>query len=183
MNFETFPTVETERFILRQLTTEDAPAVLKLFSDAAVTKDMGIDPFTSITEAVGLILFMNELFKENKAFRWGICNKADQTLIGTCGFNGWETQRGARGEIAYDLGREYWRQGYMTEVLKEAISFGFNMMGLHRIEAFTNLDATPSLNLLIKLGFKEEGVLRGYSTIHGEYADQRCFSLLKNEWE
>lgn len=70
----------------------------------------------------------------------------------------------------------------MTEVLKRVIAFGFETMGLYRIEAFTNLDAAPSIKLLKKLGFNEDGILRGYSSFHGEYVDQRCYSQLKKEW-
>lgn len=70
----------------------------------------------------------------------------------------------------------------MTEVLKTMITFGFEEMGLHRMEAYTNLDATPSMNLLVKLGFQKEGVLRGFAFFHEEYWDQCCFSLLRNEW-
>lgn len=182
MNLEVFPVLKTERFILRQMSIEDAPAVFEIFSDADVTKDMGEDPFISIEQAEDLINFMNNLFIKNKAIRWGIFKKEDSTLIGTCGYNGWEIHRGSRGEIAYDLGKNHWRKGYMTEIIKSLISFGFETMGLYRIEAFTNLDAIPSINLLRKIGFNEDGVLRGYSYSHGGYVDNRCFSLLKNEW-
>ncbi|TXK84983.1 GNAT family N-acetyltransferase [Paenibacillus sp. N3.4] len=72
MNFETFPVLKTERFILRQMLIEDAPAVFEIFSDADVTKDIGEDPFRSIEQAEGLINFMNNLFNENKSIRWGI---------------------------------------------------------------------------------------------------------------
>ncbi|OMF18699.1 GNAT family N-acetyltransferase [Paenibacillus sp. FSL H7-0331] len=182
MNLETFPLLETERFVLRQMTLEDAPTVFEIFSDGDVTKDMGEDPFTSIQQAEGLITFMNNLFHQNKAFRWGIILKENNTLVGTCGYNGWETHRGSRGEIGYDLGKKYWRQGYMTEVLKSVIAFGFETMEFNRIEAFTNLDAEPSMLLLKKLGFNEDGILRGYASFHGEYVDQRCYSLLQREW-
>ncbi|MEK3911321.1 GNAT family N-acetyltransferase [Paenibacillus sp. FSL H7-0331] len=174
--------METERFVLRQMTLEDAPTVFEIFSDGDVTKDMGEDPFTSIQQAEGLITFMNNLFHQNKAFRWGIILKENNTLVGTCGYNGWETHRGSRGEIGYDLGKKYWRQGYMTEVLKSVIAFGFETMEFNRIEAFTNLDAEPSMLLLKKLGFNEDGILRGYASFHGEYVDQRCYSLLQREW-
>lgn len=143
--------METERFVLRQMTLEDAPTVFEIFSDGDVTKDMGEDPFTSIQQAEGLITFMNNLFHQNKAFRWGIILKENNTLVGTCGYNGWETHRGSRGEIGYDLGKKYWRQGYMTEVLKSVIAFGFETMEFNRIEAFTNLDAEPSMLLLKSL--------------------------------
>ncbi|WP_240414887.1 GNAT family N-acetyltransferase [Paenibacillus periandrae] len=182
MNLKTFPLLETDRFVLRQMTLEDAPTVFEIFSDGDVTKDMGEDPFTSIQQAEGLITFMNNLFNQNKAFRWGIILKENNTLVGTCGFNGWEIHRGSRGEIGYDLGKKYWRQGYMTEVLKSVIAFGFETMEFNRIEAFTNLDAEPSMLLLKKLGFNEDGILRGYASFHGEYVDQRCYSLLQREW-
>lgn len=166
--FSNFPELETEQFILRQMRMEDAPAVFKIFSDAEVTKDMGIEPFVSTQQAKELIQFMNELFNQDVAIRWGIVRKSDNMLMGTCGFNAWEVRRGSRGEVGYDLGKDYWRQGYMTEVLKAVITFGFEEMGLHRIEAYTNLDATPSMNLLVKLGFQKEGVLRGFAFFHRE---------------
>jgi ribosomal-protein-alanine N-acetyltransferase len=182
MKFEKFPILITKRFTLRQMTIEDAPAVFNIFSDADVTKDMGEDPFKSIEQAEDLIEFMNNLFNKNKAIRWGIISKEDNTLIGTCGYNGWEIHRGSRGEIAYDLSKKHWRKGYMTEIVECLITFGFETMGLYRIEAFTNVDAIPSINLLKKIGFNEDGVLRGYSSSNGVYVDNRCFSMLKNEW-
>ncbi|WML49938.1 GNAT family protein [Neobacillus sp. PS3-34] len=182
MKFENFPMLETNRLILRKMNLDDASSVFQNLSNPLVTKDMGESPFTSIEQAENLITFMNNLYEENIAFRWGIIRKEDNVLIGTCGYNGWETMRGSRGEIAYDLGVDYWRQGYMVEAMHEMIDFGFNTMGLHRIEAFTNLDATPSMSILKKMGFNEDGVLRGYAFFNGEYWDQRCFSLLKNEW-
>lgn len=182
MNLDSIPVLETERLILRRMSTADAREVFDLFSDAAVTKDVGIEPFAEIRQAEQLIYFMNRLFEEKKAFRWGIIKKDDHTLIGTCGFNGWEMSRGARGEIGYDLKKRYWRQGYMTEAITRVIQFGFITAGLHRIEAFTNLDAFPSIQFLQRMGFTEEGVLRGYARIRGEYTDQRCFSLVRNEW-
>ncbi|MGY4762319.1 GNAT family N-acetyltransferase [Paenibacillus caseinilyticus] len=183
MKIERFPTLETKRLLLRRMTIEDAPAVLRLFSDPEVTKDMGMEPFTSIEQAEGLIGFMNGLFDDHKALRWAVIRKEDGVLIGTCGFNGWEVSRGSRAEIGYDLGREHWRQGYMTEVLKEVLSYGFGTLGLNRIEAYTNLDALPSMKLLERLGFTEEGILRGYALSHGEYVDNRCYSILRSEWE
>ncbi|GIQ69656.1 N-acetyltransferase [Xylanibacillus composti] len=182
INIVPFPVLETERCLLRQMKVEDAADLYQIFSDAEVTKDMGIDPLDNIGQAEGIIHFMNQLYDQKSAFRWGIIRKADGKLIGTCGYNGWEIQRGSRGEIAYDLGKAYWRQGYMSEVLQSAISFGFDTMSLHRIEAFTNMDAVPSMKLLERMGFKEEGILRGYAMFHGQFCDQRCYSLLKLEW-
>jgi ribosomal-protein-alanine N-acetyltransferase len=66
---------------------------------------MGEAPFTNVEQAEGVIHFMNDLFENNQAFRLGIIRKEDNKLIGTCGYNSWEVNRGSRGEIAYDLVR------------------------------------------------------------------------------
>lgn len=180
MHFDTYPELETERLYLRKMTLEDAPELFKILSDPLVVKDMGEAPFTNVEQAEGVIHFMNDLFENNQAFRLGIIRKEDNKLIGTCGYNAWEVNRGSRGEIAYDLGSEYWRKGYASETIKALLDFGFYTMGLHRIEAFINLDALPSMGILTKMGFKEDGILRGYAFFHGEFQDQRCYSLLKN---
>ncbi|HYK72793.1 MAG TPA: GNAT family protein [Pseudoneobacillus sp.] len=84
--------------------------------------------------------------------------------------------------MAYDLGKAYWRKGYMSEILESLIQFSFEKVGFHSVEALTNLDAIPSMNLPMKVGFKEDGILRGYAAHEDHYVDQRCFSLLKHEW-
>ncbi|MDN4525818.1 GNAT family N-acetyltransferase [Fictibacillus fluitans] len=183
MKFDAFPEMETRRLYMRKMTAEDAPEFLNIYSDPLVVKDMGEEPLTNIEEAEEMISFMNDLFDENAAFRWGIIRKEDDMLIGSCGFNSWETIRGSRGEIAYDLGKKYWRQGYMTETLEKMIEFGFYTMKLYRLEAFTNVDALPSMKILEKTGFRQDGILRGYATFHGQFCDQRVYSLLKPDWE
>jgi [ribosomal protein S5]-alanine N-acetyltransferase len=180
--FEQIPIVHTERFLLRPMELGDAKDVYEVLSDEDVTKDMGVTPFKSVAEAEGLIEFMNSLFEQDRAFRWGIIRKSDNKLIGTCGYNGWDTERGSRVEIAYDLGKPYWRKGYMTEIVNAIIQFTFEDAGFYRIEAFTNLDAIPSMNLLMKMGFVQDGILRGYASAQNGYIDQRCFSLLKTDW-
>jgi hypothetical protein len=39
------------------------------------------------------------------------------------------------GELGYELNRAHWRKGIMAEALPAVIAYGFNDLGLHRIEA------------------------------------------------
>ncbi|MCP8969975.1 GNAT family N-acetyltransferase [Ectobacillus ponti] len=180
--FQAIPRLETERFLLRGMESDDAPAVLANLSDPDVTRDMGVQAFASIEEAEGLIRFMNDLFAKGIAFRWGIVRKEDNQLVGTCGYNGWETNRGSRVEIAYDLGKPYWRKGYMTEIMEALLAYSFEEAAFYRVEAFTNPDAVPSMKLLESVGFQKDGVLRGYASAGDGYIDQCCFSLLRGDW-
>jgi len=58
----------------------------------------------------------------------------------------------------------------------------FEHMGLNRIEATTRSDNTRSINMLYRLGFKMEGILRERVYWEGTFYDQVFVSLLKKEW-
>jgi len=54
---------------------------------------------------------------------------------------------------------------------------------VYRVAAVTFPDNIASSGLLRKLGFQQEGVLRGYLYARGESHDAAVFSILKPEWE
>jgi ribosomal-protein-alanine N-acetyltransferase len=73
--------------------------------------------------------------------------------------------------------------GIMTEALGAVIDLGFNVMGLNRIEAVVMPENLPSLLLLEKLGFFNEGVLKEYENWGQKgFTDLCMLSLLKNRW-
>ena len=90
------------------------------------------------------------------------------------------------GVIGYDLHPDYWGKGITTEavssVLNLAYSGGLPCGVLNRIQA----DAVPgniaSEKVLLKLGFKEEGIRRQSGYWKGKYHDLKCFSLLREEF-
>jgi hypothetical protein len=70
----------------------------------------------------------------------------------------------------------------MTEALTALLEFGFETLGLNRIEALVMPDNAASFALLNKLGFSEEGLLREYDYFKDEFQDLICFSLLRREF-
>jgi len=176
-----FPEIQTERLILREIMLEDAQTLFKYWSDIEVTKYLNIDPFINMGQAVNMIRLLKSLFPRREGIRWVIVRKKDDLVIGTCGFNSW-IKKSSRGEIGYELGREFWKKGYATEALAEIIKFGFERMNLNRIEAFTVPEALQSINVLQKFGFEKEGLLREYGHWNGHYWDENIYSLLKKDW-
>lgn len=179
-DFEVFPRIETPRLILRELRREDADAVFRIFSDQEVMKYMNMDMFTSIEDAQALIERQRHRFEQKERFRWGIALKESDTIIGTGGYVAWN-QMWYNAELGYDLARSYWGQGIMTEAVQAMIQFGFERMGLNRIEAEVLPANSASIRLLLKLGFQEEGVLHERSFWRGAFHDLVMFALLKEK--
>ena len=75
------------------------------------------------------------------------------------------------------LGRGAWGQGYALEAM-QAVLAQAAAMGLRRLAARTHLGNRRSDALLEKLGFSEEGLLKGYVERDGERQDCRLFGLL-----
>jgi ribosomal-protein-alanine N-acetyltransferase len=178
--FEAFPEIETERLLLREILPDDAPAILAIFGDPAVTRYYDLETYTNLGQAQELIDFFDESFELERALRWGIERKADGKLLGTCGYV-W--LRRFRGEIGYDLAQAYWRNGYMSEALDAILEFGFVELDLNRIEALTMTEHLASADLLRKLGFCEEGILRQHDYFKGAFHDMRLFAILREAYQ
>ncbi|MBD1877053.1 GNAT family N-acetyltransferase [Nodosilinea sp. FACHB-131] len=177
-----FPQLETERLCLRQLSPSDAKDVFEVFSDDEVTKYYDLATFTSVERAEQFISRMNEKFATNEGIRWAIALKSTNRLIGTCGYNA--VHLGSRRAIiGYELRRDHWGQGYMPEALHAMIEYGFVKLHLNRLEAFVIPGNEQSFQVLRKLRFFEEGILREYGFWKDQFWDMRCFSLLKREWQ
>lgn len=177
-----FPQLETERFILRKLTPEDAGDLFHYFSNDEVTKYYDLDSFVELKQAEELIHNWNSRYNENLGIRWAITIKKENRVLGTCGFHNWAKEH-YKAEIGYELTPEYWRQGVMKEVLREVMRFGFEDLRLNRIEAFIDPDNISSRYLLEKLGFSEEGYLKECYYEKSQFVDAVLFSFLKRQYQ
>ncbi|MGZ6015480.1 MAG: GNAT family N-acetyltransferase [Phenylobacterium sp.] len=116
-------------------------------------------------------------FGVRRGVRWAIRDRAG-VFVGTAGFNTLVRERGARGEIAYDVVRPRWRTGVMAEVLPAALDHGFRTLGLRRIEAMVTPGNEASAALLERHGFLREGMLRDHAFWKGRYWDQWLYARL-----
>jgi ribosomal-protein-alanine N-acetyltransferase len=176
-----FPDIETYRLKLRVLNANDTEFIFKHFSNDDVCKYLyDNEPLTSIEEAEKIIrLYESPEVSDHN--RWVIVNKEDNVIIGTCGYHYWDKKNNIA-EIGYDLEKNYWGKGYMTEAMKTVLNHGFRNLNLNRVQAFVYVENDKSCNLLKRLGFKSEGVIREKHLYRGKYYDHFCFSLLKEEW-
>jgi len=168
----------TRRFVMRPLEPADAAGLLALFGDSEVVEHMDIYPLEDMEEAEGVIAWATDRRARGLGVRWGVRESGGEDLIGTCGFNTLELDRGRRGEVAYDLARAAWGRGVMSEILPQLVDLGFRGLGLRRLEAFVNLDNARSRRLLERHGFACEGVLREHGFWKGRFWDQAVYGRL-----
>ena len=183
--FRKFPEIRTKRLLLRQPSIKDAEWYLEHFSRPEVVWGGGEQGPRGIRGArEELREYMVDLYRKRLGFRWIITLKGEGQPIGSLGFYKWTHERGYQAEMGYDLEREHWGKGIMTEAMEAVIDFGFEKMELNRIEVFIMPRNKRSIKMIKRLGFKKEGLLRQrYFDEFGNYADDILFSMLRSDWE
>lgn len=175
------PTLKTERLFLRALRASDAPAIFAVFGDDAVTRDYDLDTFTTLDQAVTMVERIAKRNQQGEALRWGIALQENDRVIGTGGFNQFCRHWFSAG-VGYEIASAYWNRGYMTEALGAIVRYGFENLGINRIEALVMCDNDSSARVLGKNGFVREGLLREYGYWKNQFWDLQLYALLKREW-
>ena len=179
--FESFPILNTQRLLLRQITQDDDRSMLEVLSDEDTCEYLTHNAVNDIATIQRMIYGMQRFFDEKQRIRWGIAKRQDNSIIGHCGFFDID-KANCCAEISYCLKSGLWGQGIMTEALDAMLKFGFEDYGLNRIVAKVMKDNVGSINVLRKLGFVYEGILRESLYKNGKYHDLMIFSILKNEY-
>jgi ribosomal-protein-alanine N-acetyltransferase len=73
-------------------------------------------------------------------------------------------------------------QRLMTEAASPVVSHCFTRLNVHRIEARIEPANLSSRRLAATLGFSEEGTLRDWVCVAGEFRSVVMYSLLRTEW-
>jgi ribosomal-protein-alanine N-acetyltransferase len=179
--FTDLPSLQTERLILRKMTSDDAEEAFEYSSDPEVFEFVGGEVHRTIRDSEEFLKEISEKYERQETVVWGIVYKERCKLIGDCGFIKWDASQ-ARAELDYLLSREYWNQGLMTEAIMEVIRFGFERMQLSRIQEMCEIANVASARVMEKAGMRFEGVLRSYIQHDGKSLDMKMYSIIRNDW-
>src|SRR4030065_1153839 len=79
---KTFPGLETERLVLREITRDDAPAIFRNFSDPEIAKWFFEQPHTEIEQTKQFIDQFIADFEQGKGTTWAIVLKESNQGLG-----------------------------------------------------------------------------------------------------
>jgi ribosomal-protein-alanine N-acetyltransferase len=166
------PILTTERLILRSLTLEDAPEILRIRSDDKVNKYLDRPKATSIEDA---LVFIRKILAANESFYWAISLKDNNTLIGAVCLWNINIEKKS-GEIGYELHPDYQGKGIMQEAITAVIKYGFETAGFDVIAALSSADNEKSIQLLERNNFVKD---TNFEYISKEELDNQVGYILK----
>jgi ribosomal-protein-alanine N-acetyltransferase len=177
---DTFPVLDLGDYMLRRIGPADAADCDRYRADADVTRYTSID--AAREPAADGIAYLAQAFAEKREIRWAIAPKTTGVMIGDCGFHEINGPH-ARAEIGYVLAREHWGRGVATVAVWAMLTWGFDVLALHRVEALIHPQNTASIRVAQKCGFRLEGTLRRRTLIRGTYSAMYMYGLLASEFE
>ena len=144
--------LQTDRLILRELSTEDIEAYCYIVNKPGVREHL-----TNFSNDVELEKEKQKAYIKNIYHfygygLWGIYTKESNRLIGRCGIEYKAQNQEDIYELSYLLDPDYQGQGYASEAVLATIQYGFDQLGIPRITAFVQKNNVRSQQLALRIG-------------------------------
>ena len=177
INFSPFPNLETERLFLRKVDSNDIKEIFALRSNPETMKYIPRPLVKTDEDALEHIAMIDSKIDSNEGINWAITLKDNPKLIGIIGHYRIKPEN-YRAELGYMLLPEYHGKGIVSEAVKEAVKYGFQVMKLNSLEAIIDPDNYASAKVLEKNGFVKEAHLKEYEFYEGRFLDTVIYSIL-----
>ena len=167
--------LETKRLLLRPPTLDDFSAYHSWAANPENVRYMAWGP--NDEEQTKAYLAQTKPGRE-----FAIVLKATGTVIGSCGIHPDESQY--MSELGWILHKDYWKQGYGTELGGELIRYGFEDLKLGRIEAPCAAVNYGSYRVMERNGMRREALHRKafWARIDKEWVDKAEYAILAEEY-
>ncbi len=154
INFMPFPMLETKNLILRRMDYDDINDLFDMRKDPRMNEYVDTKLEENTHETKVYIDNMNKGVDDKKWIIWAIEYKESKKLIGTISI--WNiNMEQESGELGYGIIPGFQGKGLMKEALLSVVEYGFNVMKLKAIDAFTEEHNIKSIKLLEKCNFTE----------------------------
>jgi ribosomal-protein-serine acetyltransferase len=167
---------------LRQLEDADAEELFELI-DANRAHLANWMPFVSqthtIADSLAFIRAARRQADENRGIQLAIVR--DHKIIGVAGFHGIDWTRRST-SIGYWLAAAQQGAGTMTAAVAAMLDHAFGPWDLARVEIRAGVTNNRSRAIPERLGFREEGVLRGAERIGARVIDHAVYVMTARDW-
>lgn len=139
--------METENLLLRRMSQEDNHDIFQMRNDPRMIEftDSKIDETLEATNSY--IERMNKGVNEGKWIIWAIEHKQSKKVIGSISIWNFNSEKNCA-ELGYGIIPEYQNKGFMKEALLRVVDYGFHVLKLSALEAYTEEKNIRSIKLL-----------------------------------
>ena len=175
--------LQTDEVILRPMISDDFNSFENLTKD----KSMWIYFTSDLSDRADLHYWIDTALSdmENKTrLAFTIIEKSSDSPVGSTSF-GNISFRDRRIEIGWTwISREFQGKGVNSQIKYLMLKYAFEKLDIERVEIKTDVLNIPARKALLRIGAKEEGVLRSHTLMtHGRRRDTIYYSILRSEWE
>lgn len=171
--------IKTKRLLLRQIVASDIDNIFKGLSHPDTIKYYGVN-FNTLDETETQMKFYADLEKDETGIWFAVCSSDNKTFYGAGGLNSL-TKVHRKAEVGFWLLPEFWGQGIMKEAMPLICDYGFEKLGLHRIEGFVESDNINCKNAMAKLDFRHEGTMKDREIKNGKFISLDIYAKIKND--
>ena len=167
--------LETERLILRAISSDDFIAIHSWASNHENTRYMAWGPNTEEQT----LEFISSVRPERD---FAVVLKESNQIIGSCGI--YPNKDNDTAEMGWILHKDHWKRGYGTELCRELIRYGFEDIKLRRIYAPCAAVNYGSYRIMERNGMRREAlhVKAFWARVDKEWIDEAVYAILADEY-
>jgi RimJ/RimL family protein N-acetyltransferase len=178
---EGLPVLTGSMVTLRELRPSDAASLCALLTTEEVSRFISPPP----TTVEGFERFIAWTLRQRRAGSYvcfAVTLDSTDTAIGIFQLRELEPGFGTA-EWGFAIGSAYWGTGVFQDGAELMITFAFETVGVHRLEARAAVKNGRGNGALKKIGAVQEGLLRKSFQKDGEYLDQALWTILNEDWQ
>jgi N-acetyltransferase len=165
----------------RYATAADAPRLLELASDPAVTRFFSWGPYNELSEPEAYIASLRRKRERGEQLDFLVVHP-DDGPIGVTGLSEL-ARRDRRATVGSWFGHRWWGSGANLESKAMIATLAFGHLGMDRLTAWANTRNGRSQVALERVGFRREGVLRDWHRHGDTLHDVVIFGMTRPAWE
>ena len=170
--------IKSDLIHLRRLNKDDSNFFYKSLLNKKITDYLSLGPLNSLDHAKRLVKSYIKSWEQYQQFNY-IINHVDSKKLGSISLwnLSWLHQRA---EVGIWILPKYWEKGFGKKSIELIKIIAYQHLHLNRLESHIAIQNVRSIEMFKSCGFKEEGLLKEYLNLRGEFVDAKILGHLKN---
>jgi RimJ/RimL family protein N-acetyltransferase len=177
---EALPVLAGNQVVLRELRISDAPSLFAMLSTEEVSRFLSPPPST-VEGYEQFIAWAIRQRAEGAVACFAVTLKGFDTAIGLFQVRQVDAAF-TTAEWGFAIGSPFWGSGVFADAAALVMSFVFETLDAHRLEARAAARNGRGNGALLKIGAVQEGLLRSSLIRNGQAYDQILYGIVRDDW-